>query len=154
MREETLDGSIRIPVSSTHGDGKGSFRMHGEVKAMDRKRIILMAAAVAIPVIVGLVLGYSFWGGEKKPLDYRQTLMDAAAYVRTLEEKNKDLATRVESLDAEVNVLRQKGQQSGTRNTNIITTLNQRVGFLEAENQRLKGQIRGLTHQADTTVGP
>lgn len=128
--------------------------MHGEVKAMDRKRIILMAAAIAAPVIVGLVLGYYFWGGEKKPLDYKQTLMDAAAYVRTLEEKNKDLSARVESLDAEVNVLRQKGQQSGTRNTNIVTALNQRVSALEAENQRLKGQIQGLTHQSDTTVGP
>jgi cell division protein FtsB len=121
--------------------------------AENSKRTVALVAGILIPLLVGFALGYYIWGhGRNKPVDYKQVLVDAAAYVGSMEERNKELTTKVESLDAEVSILRQKGQVSGTQSQNIITTLNQRVSALEAENHKLRDQVKGLAHQADTTM--
>jgi hypothetical protein len=128
--------------------------MRGEVGVMaeDKRRVVVLAAGIIIPFLVGVILGYFILAHNRnKPVDYKQVLLDAVTYVGTIEEKNKELTTKVESLDAEVNVLRQKGQQSGAQSTNTITVLNQRVSALEAENQKLRGQIQALTHEANTS---
>lgn len=120
--------------------------------AEDRKKTVVLVVSIVVPFLVGFVLGWYIWGHNRnKPVDYKQVLMETVTYIGTIEEKNKELATKVDSLDAEVNVLRQKGQQTGAQNTNIITTLNQRVSSLEAENQKLKSQLQGLTHEANTS---
>jgi seryl-tRNA synthetase len=128
--------------------------MCGEVAIMaeDRKKTAVLVAGIVIPFLVGVVLGWYIWGhGRNKPVDYKQLLLETVTYISTIEEKNKALTTKVDSLDAEVNVLRQKGQATGAQSQNIITTLNQRVSSLEAENQKLKGQLQGLTSQANTS---
>jgi uncharacterized protein YlxW (UPF0749 family) len=120
--------------------------------AEDRKKTVVLVVSIVIPFLVGIILGWYIWGhGRNKPVDYKQVLLETVTYISTIEEKNKELSAKVESLDAEVNVLRQKDQASGTQSQNVITTLNQRVGSLEAENQRLKSQLQALAHTASTS---
>jgi hypothetical protein len=120
--------------------------------AEDRKKNIALVAGIVIPFVVGFILAYFIWGhGGNKPVDYKQLLLNTVTYIGTIEEKNKELTSKVDSLDAELNVIKQKGQQTGAQSSNTITALNQRISTLETENQRLKGQLQGLTHQATTT---
>ncbi|HNY65681.1 MAG TPA: hypothetical protein PKM41_09580 [Deltaproteobacteria bacterium] len=121
----------------------------------NRRRAVIVVVSIVIPFLAGFVLSWYIWGrGGDKPVDYKQVLQETISYIGTLEEKNKALTGRVDSLDAELAVLRQKGQQTGSQSASTITALNQKVGALEAENQKLKGQIQSMAHEANTTCVP
>ncbi len=118
----------------------------------EKKRSYTPLILVVIPTLVGLILGYLIWGSDRhKQEDYKQNLQDTINYIATIENKNEELGAKVDSLETEVGMLRQKNQQPADDNSGMVSTLSQRVRNLEAENQRLRQQVRNLTQVTNTT---
>ncbi len=117
----------------------------------ERKRSYMPLILVVVPTLAGLVLGYLIWGSSRQTQeDYKQNLQNTIHYIATLENKNEELSAKADSLETEVGMLRQKTEQASDSSSGMVASLSQRVKSLEAENQRLRQQVRNLTSVANT----
>lgn len=116
----------------------------------EKKRSYMPLILVLVPTLVGLILGYLIWGSNgHRQEDYKKNLQDTINYIATIENRNEELGSKVDSLETEVGMLRQKNQQAPD-DSGMVSTLSQRVRNLEAENQRLRQQVRNLTQVTNT----
>ncbi len=113
------------------------------------KKIVILAAVI-VPFLAGFLLSYYLWGfGKYKNLDHKRVLQETINYISIIENKNESLSTKLDTLETEVNSLKQREQQSPDQKTAAeLAALNRKVAGLEQENLRLKTVITDIENFA------
>lgn len=105
----------------------------------ERTNVRAVAVILVVIFLVGLFLGYYFWGYRKQQHpDHKEMLRQTISYISTLEKKNEELNARADTLENEVDSL--KSQKSAPVETQVAD-LSERLAVIEKENADLKAAM-------------
>lgn len=105
----------------------------------EKTNVRAIAVILVVIFLGGLFVGYYFWGYRKQQHpDYKEMLRQTVSYIATLEEKNKELTSKVGALENEVDSL--KKQQSAPVDIQVAN-LRDRLAVMEKENADLKASV-------------
>ncbi|MDT8272326.1 MAG: hypothetical protein RRA35_03950 [Desulfomonilia bacterium] len=110
--------------------------------AEGKKKSMVPLIFPVLVFLVGLVLGYYFWGTKStEQIDFKASLQQTITYIATLEHRNARLQDQVNSLENELALLEQKHLEVSSSGPDQVEHLTDRVNTLQRQNEELRATI-------------